>query len=295
MQELQETQLQYVSPSTFISDQLFLFFSCVFIWLAGLWFAGFSRAGRQFRFMAWAYLIVIGLLLYLHGKGYYAAGVYPPLIAFGAYHLEKVTATRLKWLRYVFMLIPLSLIRFVAVLLPVLPPAQLAALYETMPVKKLGALRWEDLKDHPLPQDFADMLGWKEMAAKAGDAWQLLDSNEKKHAIIFCDNYGQAGAVTFYAKQFNIPEAYSDNASFLYWMPDSMHIDNLVLLTGDKEEMQHSFIKDFKSAQVIDSVTNQYARERGSLIILLKGANDSFNQMFKEKIAKDRAVFVHKQ
>ncbi|KKX47100.1 hypothetical protein L950_0228290 [Sphingobacterium sp. IITKGP-BTPF85] len=27
-------------------------------------------------------------------------------------------------------------------------------------------LTWEDGKEHQLPQDFADMLGWKELAKK---------------------------------------------------------------------------------------------------------------------------------
>jgi hypothetical protein len=33
------------------------------------------------------------------------------------------------------------------------------------------------------------------------------------------------------------------------------------------------------------------AREHGDLFILLKGANNAFNQMFKEKIEKDKAAF----
>lgn len=36
---------------------------------------------------------------------------------------------------------------------------------------KLGMLRWEDGKEYPLPQDFADMLGWKELAAKVDKAY----------------------------------------------------------------------------------------------------------------------------
>jgi hypothetical protein len=100
-----------------------------------------------------------------------------------------------------------------------------------------------------------------------------------------------AGAVTFYARKYHLPGAYSDNASFLYWLPGSMHIDNLLLVTDDKNEMQHPFVKDFSSAVVTDSVTAPFARERGDLIILFKGANDAFNQMFKEKIEKDKAKF----
>ena len=156
---------------------------------------------------------------------------------------------------------------------------------------KSGALKWEDLKDHPLPQDFSDMLGWEEMAQKVSAAYEKLDSAEKKQTILFCDNYGQAGAVNFYAAKYHLPQAYSDNASFLYWLPDSVYIHNIVLLTDDTEEMQHPFIKNFSSAILNDSVTNFYAREKGDLIITLKNANDDFNKFFKEKIEKDKAAF----
>jgi len=90
-----------------------------------------------------------------------------------------------------------------------------------------------------------------------------------------------------------LAQACSDNASFLYWLPDTMHIDNMLLLTDDKQEMQHPFIKNFQTAVLSDSVTNMYAREHGSLIILLKGANESFNDMFRQKIEKDKAVFKY--
>ena len=135
------------------------------------------------------------------------------------------------------------------------------------------------------------MLGWKEMAEKMAAAYYALDSNEKKHTILFCDNYGQAGAVNLYGKQYHLPAAYSDNASFLYWLPDTSRLVNIILLTDDRQEMEHPFIKDFSAAILNDSVTTPYARERGDLIITLKGANDAFNKMFKEKIEKDKAQF----
>jgi hypothetical protein len=43
---------------------------------------------------------------------------------------------------------------------------------------------------------------------------------------------------------------------------------------------------------LVDSITNKFAREYGSLIILLKGGNDSFNKMFMEKLAKDKAMII---
>jgi hypothetical protein len=289
MQELQRTQLQYISTFDFLTGQLIMNIPCVFIWLSGLWYVIFSNRSKQYRFVGMAYVFVIILLLVSHGKIYYSLGAYPVLFAFGAYYLEELTAVKRRILRYAFVLIPVILgILMIPIALPVLPPQQLAALYEKMNTKKTGTLKWEDLKDHPLPQDFADMLGWEEMARKMSRAYETLNSDEKQHTILFCDNYGMAGAVTFYAKKYQLPEAYSDNASFLYWLPENMHIDNLLLLTDDKNEMQHGFIKDFSSAIVTDSIVTAMARERGDLILLLKGANNSFNQMFKEKIKKDK-------
>jgi hypothetical protein len=292
MRELQNTQLQYVSPAGFLADQLLMNLPCVFIWLAGLYFVVFKKEGKDYRMFAWAYLFLIGLLLVFHGKNYYSLGVYPVLFAFGAYNLERLTAVRLKGFRVAFVLIPVLLgSLLIPLMLPTSRPETLSAYYIKRHLDKTGALKWEDLKNHPLPQDFADMLGWDEIAQKVSNAYQSLDSNEKKQTVIFCDNYGEAGAVNFYRNKYPVPEAYSDNGSFLYWMPRRQHIENVILVTDDTQEMQHSFIKDFSSAKAVDSVTNIYAREKGTLIIILKGANEAFNQMFKEKIDAKYAQF----
>jgi hypothetical protein len=292
MQQLHEQQLQYVSPTGFLIDQLLMNAACVVVWLAGLWFVSFNKAGKNYRFLGLAYVFSILLLLALHGKNYYALGLYPPLLAFGAYRLEQLTEMHFKIWRYALVFFAVTIAVLMApVMLPVFAPEKLAAYFKKTGMEKLGLLKWEDQQNHAMPQDFADMLGWEEMAQKMSQAYETLDSNEKKHTILFCDNYGQAGAVSFYAKKYGLPQAYSDNASFLYWLPDTMHIDNLLLLTDDKQEMQHPFIKNFHTAILSDSVRNIYAREQGSLIILLKGANESFNDMFRQKIEKDKAVF----
>jgi len=33
-------------------------------------------------------------------------------------------------------------------------------------MENTGAFKWEDQEYHPLPQDFSDMLGWKEITEK---------------------------------------------------------------------------------------------------------------------------------
>jgi hypothetical protein len=292
MKELHQFQLQYISPSGFLIDQLLMNLPCVFIWIAGLYFVIFKEKGK-YRIFAWAYLFVILLLLYFQGKNYYTLGVYPVLFAFGAIHLERFAIKYSSVWKYVFIIITFALgITLIPLYLPVYKPEKLAAYYKAKHIEKTGFLKWEDLQNHPLPQDFGDMLGWKEMTEKTAKAYSTLSDEEKKHTFIFADNYGEGGAINYYGKKYNLPEVYSDNASFLYWIPDSLYIDNLLLITDDKQEMQHDFIKDFSSVTLSDSITNIYSREKGSLIIIMKGANEKFNQMFKDKIMEDKKKFL---
>jgi hypothetical protein len=292
MKELQKTQLQYVSPKGFLVDQILMNLPCVFIWIAGLYFAVFKQNGK-YKIFAWAYFFVILLLLYFHGKNYYSAGVYPVLFALGAFQLEQFANKHYTVWKYAFVIIPLAIgIPLIPLALPVAKPEKLASYYKALHVKNVGFLKWEDLKNHPLTQDFADMLGWKEMTAKTAAAYSTLSNEEKKNTIIFADNYGEAGAINYYRKKYHLPEAYSDNASFLYWLPDSIHLVNVVMITDDKQEMEHPFIKDFSSAVLFDSVTNVYAREKGTLIILLKGANEKMQEMFRQKIEADKEKFI---
>ena len=94
--------------------------------------------------------------------------------------------------------------------------------------------------------------------------------------------------MNYYAKKYKLPETYSNNASFLYWMPDSLHFNNIVLVTDDIHEMEHDFLRNFKEVVLFDSITTPYSREKGSLILLLKGMNEKMREDFKLKILKDK-------
>lgn len=285
MKTLQHNQLQYLSPWTFLTDQLLYHIATIFTWVTGLIWAARTK---QYRFIAWAFLLTLVLLLLGHGKSYYSQGAYPLLFAFGAVRLEAWANT---WWRIGMVAFSLFIgIRLVPLLLPFKAPVPLAEYYVHHPLaRKVGALRWEDLRDHSLPQDFADMLSWETMTQKVARAYASLDSTEKAHTLLFCDNYGQAGAVNYYGPKYHLPLAYSDNASFLYWMPPKVDpFDVLLLVTDDREEMQHAFIKEFRSVQLVDSIANPYAIENGSLIILFKGPSQAFLKAFRDKIDRAR-------
>jgi hypothetical protein len=67
----------------FSLDQLLIAFPSVFIWIGGLCYILFNREGKKYIAIAVIYTGIIGLLLYFNGKGYYAAAIYPTIMAFG--------------------------------------------------------------------------------------------------------------------------------------------------------------------------------------------------------------------
>lgn len=284
MEELQQTQLQFVSPVSFLIDQLLMNLPAVFIWLAGLYFVSFTSRGMEYRLFGWAYFSIVVLLLILHGKSYYALGIYPVLFAFGAVQLEQFAAQKNKTWRYVFVIIPLLLgIPFIPVLLPTAKPLNLARYYEVIGLEKTGLLKWEDLKNHQLPQDFADMLGWKEIAEKTAAVYKNLPPDEQLKTMVFCTNYGLAGALNFYRKDFNLPEVYSDNGSFITWLPHKYtFLKNLLFIGDDAADTSDIILRQFESFTIEDSLNYPMARENGAKIVLYQNANDKLNAMISK-------------
>lgn len=112
---------------------------------------------------------------------------------------------------------------FFNVAFPVLAPQEIAKNNEKF--ADLGMLRWEDGENHTLPQDFADMLGWKGLAIKTEKVWNTIPENEKANTLIITDNYGEAGAINYYTN--GKLTAHSSEASFALWLPEDMVVKML--------------------------------------------------------------------
>jgi len=293
MGELQNEQLKYNSATGFIKSQLFMNLPCVFVWIAGLINVIFSTQGKPYRLIAWTYLFVIVLLILLRGKDYYALGAYPVLFAFGAYHLEKVTRLRLRWTRYVMLIFSFALGLFgMPLTMPLAKPDSLVKYYEKTGMNKTGSFKWEDQQMHPLPQDFADMIGWKEMAIKAGEVYNSLSPEARMKTLVYCRGYFSAGALNYYRKEAGLPEVYSDNASFLFWMPNKYDIKNLILVGHRIPDKGDKVFQQFEKMTVKDSVDMPLFRETGTKIILFENGNDSLNSIITKGVAKLKSRFM---
>ena len=290
MGELQEEQLKYNSAIGFIISQLLMNFPCVFTWIAGLFFV-FRSSIRSFRIFGWAYFFVIVLLIVLRGKDYYALGAYPVLFAFGAINLERLTSARFKWVRYatVAFSVAVGLFGF-PLILPVAKPETLAKYYEVTGMNK--TFKWEDRKLHPLPQDFGDMIGWKELAEKTGIVYNSLPPQERAKTMVYCRGYFSAGALNYYWEKEGLPEVYSDNASFLFWMPDKYNINNLILVAHRIPDKDDIVFQQFQKMTIKDSIDMPLFRETGMKIILFENGNDSLNNLIEKSIAELKSQFM---
>jgi hypothetical protein len=245
----------------------------VWVWVPGLLALLLSRVLQPYRVVGLVVVFGIGLQALLHGKDYYTLGYYPMLFSFGAWWWEMLFRQfgglsrpgAVAWRRLALLaLVSLPLL----LLLPILPfiyplrsPTAMAALQPRF--AGLGLYRWEDGQDHALPQDYADMRGWREMADKTWAAYQSLPAPMRAHTLIKCDNYGEASALNYYNARRGMPPAQSFNGSFLYWYPLRQDWQAIILVD---DEPDAELIAHFASCRPFGRVQDPYAREKGTVI-----------------------------
>ncbi len=283
LQELSGTQLINVSRWGFIKEQFLFFIGSIFIVIASFISLLFYQPFKKYRLFFYGYFITILVYVFLKAKAYYAIGLYPVLIAFGSVYLEKITGEgRRKFLKPLMIVLVVALSTpFILIAFPYKSPEQIQKISNRY--KSLGLLRWEDGKDHSMPQDFADMLGWSELAGKTDSVYGRLA--DKTHTLVLCYNYGQAGAINYYSK-FKDINAVSFNADYINWIPLDREIKNLLLVeeAEDDDSTIARITPLFTSATLAGENNNPYSREVGTKIFLFEGAKTDINKLIKKKM-----------
>jgi hypothetical protein len=241
-----------LSPAQFILQQIvFMNPGTLPLWLAGLCWVFGSRGGRRYMALGIIYLVMLAEFIILHGKSYYLAPAYPMLFAAGGVAVERVFANRLKWCKPALLVAMLTTGALLAPLaVPVLPPGKLVAYMRAI---GLQLPRTETSHTGPLPQLFADQFGWQEMVASVAHVYHHLRPEDEKRAAIFCQNYGEAGAIDFFGPRFGLPPAISGHQNYFLWGPrDWTGEVALVLDTRDDDEReQFASVEDL--GQIVSS------------------------------------------
>ncbi|HEV7620936.1 MAG TPA: glycosyltransferase family 39 protein [Flavisolibacter sp.] len=286
MKELMATQLVNVDRKDFLTGQLIFFLGSDVLIIAALAGLFFFPSFRVIRFVGWSYIFTIIIFVYFHAKNYYALGLYPVLIATGCTYVElKFYKGWKNYLLPAFAFINLAVFILVyPIIYPVLSPEKI--LQKQDKFKSLGLLKWEDGKDHPLPQDFADMIGWKELAQKALVVYKAIPDSEKNKTLVVCDNYGEAGAINYY-NHGKMNAAVSMNADYINWFPD-IEVKNIIAVKYPGNFIEDKYIRLFQSISQQGIIENQYSREYGAKVLLITGVDTSFRLLYRSAIEKEK-------
>ena len=283
---LSQHQLVNVNRIDFLTAQFFFFFGSVFVLILALVSYFTYPPFRKYQIFFWATAFTLAIFTYFRAKDYYAIGLYPIHFVFGSIFLSHWLGKSWgKYLKPVLMIIPISLfILAVPLTFPIGNPEYLKDVQSRHP--ELMVNRWEDGEIHDLPQDFADMLGWKELAENVDLAYSKAPSDE--YTLIICNNYGQAGAINFYTKNKGL-QAVTMNADYVNWIDLSRVIKNVILVREAEDKVSEREISLFERTEEIGTITDPNAREFGTSVHLLIGAKTDINAILASEIEKKKA------
>lgn len=279
LSELATTQLVNVRVSGFLLDQLLMFFPGLIVWLGGLiWL--FRTDGKPFRILGWLWIACVALMLAMSGKSYYTLGVYPALIAAGAVWLERF---RSRWPARVVAVLVLAVgVILAPYSLPILKPATMEQYADELSSRTGidAPRRWEDGQYYSLPQDYADMRGWRSLAEWVDLARDAAPDSGS--VVVFAENYGQAGAIEYYARRAGPVTSFSD--SYRIWAPDRLPDDlSAFIYVGSDSPTDLDSL--FGAVVPMGSVYEQTARENGTTVFLFLDPLPGFAGHYARRVA----------
>jgi hypothetical protein len=244
-----------VSPLGFILEQALLVHPLAApICLAGLYFFLRAKHGKPYRFLGWAYLIVLLEMLILKGRIYYLAPIYPMLLAAGAVWIEQwICARNWDWLKPV-ILAPLAVGGIVAapLALPLLPVEATIAYSNFWDVDRVK------VENHDLgrtPQLFSDMFGWENQVAIVARVFHGLPAADQSRCTILASNYGEAGAIDYFGAAYGLPKAISAHNSYYLWGPGNSTSEVVLTLGLPREDLEPLFAE----IQQVATINHPYA------------------------------------
>jgi hypothetical protein len=226
-----------LTPISFILDQILILNPLtILIWLPGIIFFFFKKDFKRYRAIGFIWLTTFAILIInIHSKGEYIAAAYQVLFAGGTVILEKWSSSvNRSWLKYA-VAVPVIIIAII--LAPLARPI--------VPVESFKDYSAMIGIDHPsneghqveeLPQFYADMFGWEELAKNVSKVYLTLPEEERKNTIVYCSNYGKAGTIEYFSKKYPLPKVVCPHNSYWYWWDEAWTPTTIIIIGGDIED-----------------------------------------------------------
>lgn len=232
------------------------------LWIAGL--VALLRAKRDPRWRVPGVLFVslLALFMFTGGKTYYLAAAFPPLFAAGAVVLESLVAragadpaTDGRPGRSLRTALRTGIVGWILMAGTVTLPLALPALPIRTYLKYqawlgIGPPAHERHHVGAVPQHFADMFGWRELAAGTAAVYDSLAPAERKRVTIVGRNYGFAGAIEFFGRSYGLPRPVSGHNNYFLWGYGDSDLDP-VIAAGIEGEDLRKYFKDVRQAAIV--------------------------------------------
>jgi hypothetical protein len=249
----------------------------ILIWLFGLFYFFFNKNGKQFRILGIIFVVTF-LILFISGKSKseYLSPAFTALLAAGGILFEKINQlTYWRWVKYA-IIIPLivSGISIAPLALTILPTDIYISYEKTIGINHPNS----ESKDLPeLPQFYADMFGWEDLAKNVSKIYQSLPEEERKKTLVYCSNYGRAAAIEYYSKNYPLPRVICPHNSYWYWSPDTGRYTTLIIIGGNIEDHLHSLHEVFEAG--FHFAKNAMPYENNLTIFIGRGLLRSLKEM----------------
>ncbi len=206
------------------------------IWLMGLYYLFFHKDGKQFKILGIIFIVTF-LVLFISGKSKseYLSPAFTALFAGGGVLLEKINLKKYwSWFKYA-VTIPLVISGIITapLALPILPVETYINYASAIGFAPNTA---ENKELAELPQFYADMFGWEELAKDVSIVYQTIPDEEKPFTVVYGSNYGRAGAIEYFRNKYDLPNAISPHNSFWFWADRTIQIKSVIIIGGDRED-----------------------------------------------------------
>lgn len=267
-------------PFDFMKEQVLLTNPLNFpVWLVGLAALLFGSL-KKYRVIGLTYIIILVILIAMGAKPYYPAAFYTVLLSAGAIYITNLVF-KSRFGKSVIIICSIMLVISTAMLspfvIPVLPPGD-AANY----IKKLGIMpsSGERSAQPDLPQILADRFGWEELAQKTAKIYNSLPEDEKKYTAVFCENYGEAGAINYYGEKYGwLPRAISGHNSNWLWGYGTDSINTLIIINSDIGDLKELFNEVTEAGKTGSPFVMPFENNRP--IFIVHGPKIPMNEIWK--------------
>jgi hypothetical protein len=132
----------------------------------------------------------------------------------------------------------------------ILPPDKLIGYMRAI---RFQPPRTETSHTAALPQVFADQFGWEQMVGSVAHVYHHLRPEDEKRAAIFCQNYGEAGAIDFFGPKLGLPSAISGHQNYFLWGPRDWTGEVVLVLDTDDDDERKLFASVQDLGQIVSS------------------------------------------